>query len=161
METIRRAAIHAAEHPVAATDLMAALRMRVANDESPDAMQLFDLGYLAATYSQMNMVTEHNATGYSGGTRKELPVSTDFITYELLKKAAGLAPKEPTIEFALALVTQSPAHAAHQSHLQNAITGAPEGSLLATNLVKRFGHDGQTLADLKTSFGMAADGERR
>jgi hypothetical protein len=161
METIRRAAIHAAERPKAAANLMSAVRLRVSNDDTPVAMHHFDLGYIMAAYEQMNIVTEHNATGITGGHRSSLSVPEGLNAYDLLEKAAKMAPRDAAIEFALALVTLSPSRAAHKKHLQNAISGAPEGSLLATNLVRRFGQDGQSLSTLKSSFGMAADGERR
>lgn len=161
METIRRATIHAAEHPKAASDLMTAIRFRVSNADEPDAMALFDLGYLTAVYAQMNIVTDNNATGYSGGQRTKLAAPDVLSAYTLLKKSSALAGHDAAIEFALALVTLSPAHPAHKTHLQNAVAGAFEGSLIAINIVGRFGRQGQTLANLRTSFGMAADGERR
>ena len=161
METIRRATIHAAEYPEAARELMSVVRSRVHAAEHPSAMSVFDLGYLMATFGQMNMVTEHNSTGYSGGQRKVLSVAGNLNAYELLKKAASLSSDVAPIEFALALLTLSPSHPAHRSHLQNAITGATAESLLAANLVMRFGRNGQTLDDLRTNYGMVADGERR
>lgn len=161
METIRRATIHAAEHPKAAKALLAAVRLRVANDEKPDANLLFDLGYLMATYSQMNIVTEHNSVGTTGAKRQALPTSDDPSPYSLIKKAAGFTPENGAIEFALALITMSPTHPSHREHVQRAVAGASAGSLLATNLVKRFGREGQSLADLRVSYGSVGNGERR
>ena len=161
METLRRATIHAAEHSEAARDLLSGVRSRVYTLKHPSAMSVFDLGYLLATFGQMNMVTEHNSIGYSGGERKVLSVPEELSAYDLLVKAASLSDNDAEIEFALALITTHPAHAAHKKHLQKAVASAPEGSLLAINLVRHFGRQGQTLTDLRTSFGMVADGERR
>jgi len=161
METIRRATIHAAEHPKAARALMAAVRLRFDNDESPDANVLFDLGYLSAAYAQMNIVTDHNAVGVTGGKRQSLTVPEGLSVYDLLRKSASLAKDAAPVEFALALVTMSPLHPDHKGHIQRAVSGASEESLLATNLVQRFGRAGQSLADLRTSFGNTGHGERR
>ena len=164
METIRRATIHAAERPKAADALLSGIHARVAKmnaAKEPDAIILFDLGYFMACYIQMNIVTDHNSTGYSGKERKALAVPDEPRPYELVKKSASLSPADASIEFALALLTSYPTHAAHKTHLQNAVAGATEGSFLATNLVQHFGRQGQTLTDLRTSFGIAANGERR
>ena len=161
METIRRATIHAAEHPKAAGVLVAALHSRVRDAKSPSATALFDLGYLSAAYAQMNNVTDHNASGVAGGKRTELTVPDDIRPYDLVKKSALMSPYDPAIEFALALITLSPTHPAHKTHLQNAVAAASEGSLLAKNIMNRFGNSGQSLSDLRSSFGMVADGERR
>lgn len=161
METIRRATIHAAEHPKAAGMLLTALRSRVRDVKSPAATALFDLGYLCAVYDQMNIVTDHNGTGTSGGKRNELAIPADIRAYDLVKKSSLMSPNDPAIEFALALMTLSPSHPSHKSHLQRALEGANEGTLLAQNIVNRFGRDGQSLGDLKSTFGAVTDGERR
>lgn len=161
METIRRATIHAAEHPKAAWLLVAALHSRVRDAKSPSATALFDLGYLSAAYAQMNIVTDHNGLGITGGKRSELSVPDEIRPYDLVKKSALMSPADPAIEFALALITLSPTHPAHKTHLQNAVGAASEGSLVAMNIMSRFGSSGQSLSDLRSSFGMVADGERR
>lgn len=161
METIRRATIHAAEHPKAASMLMSAIRARVLDAKTPEASALFDLGYLCATYDQMNIVTDHNGSGVGGGKRSELAVPADIRACDLVKKSASMSPGDYAIEFALALLTLSPSHPSHTSHLQAAVDGATDGSLLARNLITRFGRTGQSLRDLKSTFGMVTDGEHR
>lgn len=161
METIRRATIHAAEHPKAAEMLLPALHSRVRDAQSPTASALFDLGYLCAAYDQMNIVTDHNESGVSGGKRIELAVPSEIQAYDLIRKSALMSPDDYAIEFALALMTLSPSHPSHKSHLQRAVDGATDGSLLAKNLVNRFGRAGQSFGDLKSIFGMETDGERR
>jgi hypothetical protein len=52
---------------------------------------------------------------------------------------------------AAALATQD--KAAQRAHLQKAVAGAPEGSLLARNLVSHFGDRGRNLAELRASVG--------
>jgi len=164
METIRRATIHAAERPKAASNILAVLRARVAkSNESgvPDILVLFDLGYLTATYEQMNLVTERNSFGFGGGRRKEIAIPDDLSAYEFVKKASDLTKTNAEMEFALALITSSPAHSAHRRHLQNAVAGAQDGTLLAVNLVQRFSERGKTFTDLRASFGMSANGDHR
>jgi hypothetical protein len=57
------------------------------------------------------------------------------------------------MEFAAALITSTRSDkAAHRAHLQKAIAGAPEGSLLARNIINHFGRKGQTIADLRASL---------
>jgi hypothetical protein len=164
METIRRATIHAAERPKTAASILAVLRGRVSKSTESgvvDPMALFDLGYLMASYEQMNIVTEHNTSGVDGRTRRSLDVPSEPDPYVLVRKASDLAKNPPEIEFALALMTLHPERASHKTHLERAVDGAVEGSLLATNLVRDFGSRGQTLTDLRTSFGMGDNGERR
>jgi hypothetical protein len=161
METIRRATIHAAEHPGAAELLLKAIQSRVHDARSPSAAALFDLGYLCAAYDQMNVVIDHNATGFSGGKRSELSVPAGIRAYDLVRKSASMSPDDHAIEFALALMTLAPSHASHKSHLRRAADGATEGSLLAQNLLTRFGQAGQSLSEMKSSFGAVSDGERR
>jgi hypothetical protein len=88
-------------------------------------------------------------------------VPDEIRPYDLVKKSASMSPDDAAIEFALALITLSPSHHAHKTHLQNAVSAASEGSLLARNIVNRFGSSGQSLSDLRASFGMVVDGERR
>lgn len=164
METIRRATIHAAERPNVAADILAVLRARVDKSEESgeaDPLAMFDLGYLEASYTQMNMATDHNSTGSGGRKRRQLEVTDEPPAYDLVTRASDLAGRPADMEFALALLTLQPAQPAHRQHLQNAVAGAVDQSLLAVNLVNHFGERGQTLNDFRTSLGMKDDGERR
>lgn len=164
METMRRAAIQASETRGTAALILKVLRERARDqgtDGQPSPHALFDYGYMIAVCVQMNEVTDYNARGLSGKTRKALEIPEGTDPYALVKRASELSDHDPQMEFALALMTLYPAGAAHQMHLQRAVRGAADGSLLAINLVRRFGRDGQNLADLRATIGMVEDGDRR
>lgn len=150
METMRRATIYAVwaarDREVGfkvtsqkiADELLARLLTRVqqtASQGKPDSLALFDAGYLLASYRQ---------SGWRGDQYANLDA------HALVRKAALLS-GDATMEFAAALATQD--KAAQRAHLQKAVAAAPEGSLLARNLVKQFGHKGQNLAELRASVG--------
>jgi hypothetical protein len=59
------------------------------------------------------------------------------------------------MEFGLALMTRFPQQPSHREHLQKAIAGAQEGSLLARNLVNHFGKPGQNLSALRAHVASA------
>jgi hypothetical protein len=150
METMRRATIYAVwaarDREVGykvtsqkiADELLARLMIRVqetASKGKTDALALFDAGYLLASYRQ---------SGWQGSQYANLDA------HAMVRKAAELS-GDATMEFAAALATQD--KAAQRAHLQKAVVGAPEGSLLARNLVKHFGHQGRNLAELRASVG--------
>lgn len=162
METIRRAAVHAAERPVTAEAMLTFLRERSENPNGKgDSDARFNLGYMLATFEQMNVVTDHNARGVSGRSRSELTLTQDLDAYALVKESAVGSERRGEIEFALALMTAHPRHPSHSVHLQNAVTAAVDGSLLAVNLVSHFGGRGETLSDLRSRYGLSDGRERR
>jgi len=157
METLRRATIYAVwakrDHEVGMTvkdnkiadELQARLmeRIREAVRQGKSAsLALFDAGYLDSCYKQAGYKSNINAPSLAEG-------------YAMVRKGSAHHGGSPEIEFALALISQHPRQAAHREHLQKAIAGAKEGSLLAQNLVKHFGKPGQNLAALKSSVAMA------
>lgn len=165
METIRRAAIHAAEHTEAIRLILKELHDRIhlaEVSEKDNPLALFDYGYMIAACSQMNEVTDFNSKGISGKTRKALAIDESVNPYDLVARAAKSTAPNPEMELALALMTTYPKEQSFRhAHLRNAINGAEDGSLLAKNIVSHFGRQGQTLADLRSSFGMVTGGERR
>jgi hypothetical protein len=158
METIRRAVIYAAWARVdrevnyakrsdkAAQDLFS--RLVVGGKQSalqsasrkPDPLKIFDAGFFVESWKQ----------AYVDGSGKK-PV--DFDGYALVKQAIALRGNDPEMEFAAALITSIRSDkTAHRAHLQKAIAGAPEGSLLARNIINHFGRKGQSIADLRASL---------
>ena len=153
METLRRAAIYAvwaardrevgrpvygeqiAFNQKVADELLARLHAR-AQQNPADALALFDAAYLLATYQQ---------SGWQAGTQKIAG------PYAQIRRAAELS-GDAAMQFAAALAT--PDKAAQRTHLQKAVAGAPEGSLLARNLVKHFGNWGRTLAELNANIAL-------
>lgn len=158
METMRRAVIYAAWARVdrevnytkrndnAAQELFSRLVVNgkqsalQSASKKPDALKLFDAGFFVESWKQ----------AYVDGSGKK-PV--DFDGYALVKQAIALRGNDPEMEFAAALITSVRSDkAAHRAHLQKAIAGAPEGSLLARNIVNHFGRRGQSIADMRASL---------
>ncbi len=157
METIRRAMIYAewakVDHKVNYTarndkvtmTLFEKLKARVDAAEragKPDALAIFDMGYFIESW--------HNSVDYKG---KAVP---EVNGYEGVKKASAMRNTDATMEFAAALISSIRSDkTAHQQHLQKAVAGAPEGSLLAQNLVRLFPDKGRNLAEMRASVGLA------
>lgn len=121
METLRRATLYARNDPQAARELLTKLHARTA-EKSADALAWFDVGYLAATYSQW--LKQNPAAGLDA--------------YDLVKKAIALRGNDPEMEFAAALITLRGPEDEHQEHAQRAIAGAKTDPLLAQNLSSQF-----------------------
>jgi len=149
METLRRATLYARHDPQVARELLTRLFARAQAAENtghPDALALFDAGYLIECYKQW--------------IGKNLPHMTDNLPmdpnpganldgYALVKKALGLRGPDPEMEFAAALITLEGPLADHQEHVQKATAGAKGDPLLAQNLKSHFlGDGGITVAEL-------------
>jgi hypothetical protein len=158
METLRRAVIYAAWSRVdrevnyakrndnAAQELFSRIMGNTKQlafqsaSKKPDPMKLFDAGFFLESWKQ----------AYVDGSGKK---PADFDGYALVKQAIALRGNDPEMEFAAALICSIRSDkAAHRAHLQKAIAGAPEGSLLARNIVNHFGRKGQSIADLRASI---------
>jgi hypothetical protein len=158
METLRRAVIYAVwsrvdrevnyskRNDTAAQELFSRLvgvskqSAFQSASKKPDPLKLFDAGFFVESWKQ----------AYVDGSGNK-PV--DFDGYALVKQAIALRGNDPEMEFAAALITSIRSDkTAHRAHLQKAIAGAPEGSLLARNLVNHFGRRGQSVADLRASM---------
>src|SRR5216684_1060232 len=131
METLRRATIYARQDPQAAKELITRLQARAANSDSAghsDALAWFDVGYLAEAYKQWMGKGEPNpAAGLDG--------------YNLVRKAISLRGSDPEMEFAAALITLASPDSAHRDHVQKAMAGAKNDSLLAQNLASNFNNE--------------------
>jgi hypothetical protein len=159
METLRRAALYATGDAKAGEALIAGLVERTRQNPS-DALAWFDAGYFIEASRQARGKNEPEfwsrfleATGIRSNAAGVLGTKTG---YDAIAKALDLGKNDPAMEYAAALVTWYPRRAEHDRHLQRAAAGAAEGSLLAENLLKRFGDHGRTLADLRASVSSAA-----
>ncbi len=134
METIRRATVYAsyvAKDNEIASRLLQRIEARMHDAEKsgkPDALALFDLGYLLETYKQ---------TGHRENSIASLSQGRDG--YELMAKAIQLRGSDAEMEFAAAVVrcdTRDATKTAQmKTHVKQSLAGAKEGSLLAKNLV--------------------------
>lgn len=154
METLRRATVYsiwsARDYKVGypnkdfsvATELLARLRARAEDSRIKGrarALALFDYGYLVETY------------------RQSLPEDSALIRgldgYASVTKAIELSGGDPEMEFGAALIAMDPRRGDQTAHLQKAAAGAAEGSLLARNLILRFGDRGKSIAELRSNIG--------
>lgn len=157
METLRRATVYAVwakrdnevgftvKSNAVAEELQTKLmeRVRAAFRVNKNAsMALFDAGYLDSCYKQAGYKSNVNTPSLAEG-------------YAMVRKGSNHMGGNPEIEFALAIISAHPRQASHQEHLQKAIAGAKEGSLLAINLVKHFGKPGQNLSSLRAQVASA------
>ena len=131
METLRRATIYARQDPQVAKELITRLQARAAKSDvarRPDALAWFDVGYLAEPYKQWMGKGEPNpAAGLDG--------------YSLVRKAISLRGSDPEMEFAAALITLPSPDSVHRNHVQEAMEGAKNDSLLAQNLASTFNNE--------------------
>jgi hypothetical protein len=149
METIRRATVYAMKDRAIAGRLLQRLEARVRDAEKsgkPDALALFDLGYMLETFKQ---------TGHREDSLSDLTGGRDG--YGLIANALQLRGSEPEMEFGAALATlvKGGAHdstVVREGHCRRALAGAKEGSLLAKNLVTHaqlLQLSGTTVAELR------------
>ena len=130
METLRRASAYSVEDKVLADRLLAALEARVTKAPRTPAEGLasFDYGYLVETYRQL---------GQRGVAVKATIDSVDG--YALVKTALAQMPNDAGLQFAAALITESPAtRAQHTAHLQKAREMAKSDALVARNVATHF-----------------------
>jgi hypothetical protein len=105
----------------------------------PDTLAMFDAGYFIESWRN--------------GAAKGAP---QIDGYGMIVKATNMRGGDASMEFASSLITSMRSDkTAHQAHLQKAIAGAPEGSLLAKNIVKHFPNRGRNMAELRASVGLA------
>lgn len=152
METLRRAATYVSrekslvaegvravagsERKSAADDLLARLQKRAADADAsghPDALAIFDAGYLSEVYSQCRIA--ENLDGYAW-----------------VKRAHDLR-RDPEISYALALMCLYPQRPDRDQYLREAVMGASAGSLLEKNLDETGQHwSWGTIAELRTRY---------
>jgi hypothetical protein len=130
METLRRASAYSVDDKALANRLLAALEARTTQTPKTPAEGLasFDYGYLVETYRQL---------GQRGVTVKATVDSVDG--YALVKTALAQMPDDAGLQFAAALITESPAtRAQHTTHLQKAREMASSDALVARNVATHF-----------------------
>lgn len=142
METLRRATTYAMKDPQIGDQLFSRLSARVQDVHlkgNSEALALFDAGYLAESLKQ--------AHSFSSDQKSVRTIDG----YSSVLKAIALRGNDPEMEFAAALISIEPRRSDHAEHLQKAVAGASENSLLARNLVGHFVGQGKTFAELRTN----------
>lgn len=139
METMRRATLYARSDLQVAKELLAKLIARNSALETrghPDALALFDAGYLAETYKQwLGKDSQNPAAGIDG--------------YLQVKRAIELRGEDPQMEFAAAMITLTGRKEEHRERALRATAGAERDPLLGQNLARHFrGEKGETIAEM-------------
>jgi len=128
METLRRATLYARKDSEAAKQLLLMLTARAEASERsarPDALAIFDAGYLAETYKQwLGDGAKNPANGMDG--------------YGLVGNALRSNTNDAQMEFAAALIALRLPQAQRQEHAKKAVAGARTDELLARNLNSHF-----------------------
>jgi len=136
METLRRATLYARKDSEAAKQLLLMLTARAEASERsarPDAMAIFDAGYLAEAYKQwLGDGAKNPANGMDG--------------YTLVGNALRLSTSDAQMQFAAALIALRLPQAQRQEHAKKAVAGAKTDELLARNLSSHFLGQSQTMA---------------
>jgi len=147
METLRRAAIYAVWKSESkdggdlrvARELLAQLEAR-ANEAKgkgqPEALALFDLGYLVETYRQALRPDD-------------LSIIKGIDGYTAVARAITMRVHDPEMEFAAAVVAEWPKRPTQMDHLRRSVNEAKDGTLLAKNLTSHFADMGTSIADLR------------
>jgi hypothetical protein len=138
METLRRATLYAKSDPQAAKQLLLRLTARAEaaeNSPRPDALAIFDAGYLTEAYKQW--------LGEGGDN-----VAHAINGYTRVKKALELSGNDPQMAFAAALITLRGPDAEHREQAAKAVAGAKSDELLARNLQSHFLGQSQTMAEM-------------
>ena len=164
METLRRATVYAVwsmnDYKVGyavkdgkvATELLARLKARipdagVKSDKSASALARFDYGYLVESYKQA-IYDPHASPGAK--------LASDIDGYGLIVKSIAMRGSDPEMEYAAALSCMGKKREAGQdpclAHVQKALAGAQEGSLLARNMLNYFRDRGRTIAELRANI---------
>jgi hypothetical protein len=136
METLRRATLYARKDSEAAKQLLLMLTARAEASERsarPDALAIFDAGYLAEAYKQwLGDGARNPANGMDG--------------YKLVGNALRLNTSDAQMQFAAALIALRLPQAQRQEHAKKAVAGAKTDELLARNLRSHFLGQSQTMA---------------
>jgi hypothetical protein len=148
METLRRATLYARHDPQVARELLTRLFARATTAENaghPDALALFDAGYLAECYKQW---IGKNLPHMTDSLPMDANPAANLDGYAWVKRASGLRGQDPEMEFAAGLITLEGPPSDHYQHASKAIAGAKDDPLLAQNLKSRFmGDAGMTVAE--------------
>lgn len=137
METLRRATIYAARDPRVANELLATLMTRAAVSmarREPDAVAIFDAGYLIETFRQADHLFNEGRSAPAGTSRWWLRGEAADDGYQLVRRALLLTNGDPDMEFAASLMRQG---AEADGHRRRAQAGVARSPLLARNLANR------------------------
>lgn len=95
-------------------------------------MALFDAGYLAETFKQIGQLGQ--MASFRDRARTVAGLSGSLEGYALIKRSLTLAPDDPALQFAAALVTASTDRRAYLQHADKARKGMARDALLARNI---------------------------
>jgi hypothetical protein len=140
METLRRAAIYAGRDEQVAAQLLARLRARAeaaGKNGQPDALAMFDAGYLIETYREIGKTSRYGEDDRIPGWKaKEVgSLVANLDGTALVQRSLAARAGDPAIELASALIAASSNRKAdYTQHARRARAGATKDALLARNL---------------------------
>lgn len=149
METIRRAVIYTKRNDSLGRALLERFRARAdqVDQGKPNALHLFDYGYLIETMNQASLMEGlRAAAGAHGGGSG----------YSIIQEALQWRGSDPEMEFAASVVAVWPRRPEYREHFRRAVAGAANDSLLTKNLLEQFPEQGRTLDELRASADMVA-----
>jgi hypothetical protein len=133
METLRRAAIYASRDRAVAQQLLRMLMDRTAADApQPDALGLFDAGYLAEALNELELAGRYDKQ-LRGLDRVLAGISDASSARAMLEKSLTLRPGDASIDFALGLISRMPEN---EVHFKKAREASRQDDLLAQNLAR-------------------------
>jgi hypothetical protein len=138
METLRRAAIYASRNPEVARQLFLTVndRIRTQAGGKPDALAMFDAGYLTETFRAIGRLDVSNDRSLHMDVDAVNALVRNVDGYGLVEKSQALRPNDASIELASALIAASSPNrkAQYTQHADKARAGAKQDALLQKNL---------------------------
>jgi len=135
METLRRAAVYASRDRAVAGQLIASVMGRVHAAEQagrPDALALFDAGYVAEALSELEQVGRYEKQ-MAGLDRVLAGLTKQLDGRAMIERSFVLRPTDGSIAFALGLISRAPEN---EARFSKARTAAQQDALLANNLAR-------------------------
>lgn len=146
METLRRAAVYIGQDWTQAMNLLGKLSLIALDQEAaskPSAEAWFNVGYLAATFTQSGADIKWHAGQANGADG-----------YAYIKKAVELSPNDGAIQFGAALVVFEHDNSKFKDHLSKAIAIAEPGSDLAKSIENNYACGHKPLAEMAKEYGV-------
>ena len=132
METLRRAAIYAAQDPAVASALVNALSAKARASQPGDALAALDAAYLVEALHQVSMLGESGE--FKGRVAGVMRVIAERAAAPFVTQAVQARPSDPAVAFAAALITMGKDKQAYGAYATRARAGASQDALLARNL---------------------------
>jgi hypothetical protein len=135
MESLRRASLYAGRDAKVAADLLARVTATAQLSKAegrPSALALLDAAYVTEALRQI--VAIGGVSGYKDQVAGIRALLDGRDGQRFMRASLAVAPDDPSLEFAAALIAAGTDSAAYQRHAERARAGASSDALLAKNL---------------------------